>query len=204
MARVGILVECGRGGLEIQVCKKICTLLNEQLNMEIEPMIVPMDNKVQLLEECGTATRNLFTDGCQRVVILWDERPAWPDIKETLCWHNDREKILAELTQAGMHDRPVYLVCIEREFESWLLFDHAMLSDVLSKPTRPVKLRRQNHPDRIRNPKGHMMNIFKQHGRRYVDTEYARRFAAALTTLNHLGRFATFCRFVEKITGRAF
>ena len=202
MARVGILVECGRDGLEVHVCRKMCVLFNEQLGVEIEPVIVPMDNKTRLLEECGTVTRNLFNDGCDRVVILWDERPAWPDMRDSLCWHNDREKIMAELTQAGIDDQPVYLVCIEREFESWLLFDNLMLSNILSTPAHPVRLGRQKSPDRVSNPKGRMMTIFKQHGKRYVDTIYARRFANALTTLNRLRRCPTFCRFAEKVTGR--
>ena len=202
MARVGILVECGRDGLEVHVCRKMCILFNEQLDVEIAAVIVPMDNKTRLLEECGTVTRNLFNDGCDRVVILWDERPAWPDMRDPLCWHNDRERILAELAQAGIDDQPVYLVCIEREFESWLLFDNLMLSNILSTPAHPVRLGRQKNPDRIQNPKGRMMAIFKQHGKRYVDTVYARRFADALTTLNRLRRCPTFCRFAEKVTGR--
>jgi hypothetical protein len=70
MVRVGILVECGRDGLEVHVCRKMCELFNEQLEVEIEPVIVPMDNKSRLLEECGTVTRNLFDDGCDRIVIL--------------------------------------------------------------------------------------------------------------------------------------
>lgn len=202
MARVGLLVECGRDGLEVHVCRRMCELFNEQLSVEIEPVIVPMDHKTRLLEECGTVTRNLLLDdGCDRVVILWDERPAWPNMRDPLCWHNDREKIWAELTQAGIDNQFVHLVCIEREFESWLLFDHPMLSNILSTPARPVRLGRQKSPDRIPNPKGRMMTIFKQHGKRYVDTVYARRLANALTTLNRLRRCPTFCRFAEKVTG---
>jgi hypothetical protein len=93
----------------------MCELFNEQLGVEIEPVIVPMDNETRLLEECGTVTRNLLLDdGCDRVVILWDERPAWPDMREPFCWHNDREKILAELTQAGIDNQFVHLVYSQR------------------------------------------------------------------------------------------
>jgi len=121
---VGILVECGRGGLEDVLCRRICELLREQTGVEFEIDIVPMDNKARLIQECGTVTARLLDDGCHRVVILWDERPAWPRIGERLCWHNDRQSILASLRQAQVANRPVHLVCIEREFESWLLFDH--------------------------------------------------------------------------------
>lgn len=202
MTRVGILVECGPEGLEIKVCEKICELLNSEDNANIRPTIVPMDNKRRLIEECGTATANLLRDGCQRVVILWDERPAWPKTGERLCWHNDRQHILAELEKANVADRPVYLVCIEREFESWLLFDHGMLSEVLSRDTHKVKLKKQRRPDQEKDPKAKMRKLFKQQaGLTYVDTTHARKFADNLTSLNKLRGCKTFLRFAAKVTG---
>jgi hypothetical protein len=75
MPRVGILVECGPDGLEVNVCGKICALLQRDTGIVVEPTIVPMGNKLRLIEDCGTATRVLFNQGCERVVILWDERP---------------------------------------------------------------------------------------------------------------------------------
>jgi len=180
----------------------ICTLLQQETGIEIEPRVVPMDNKPRLLEECGATTRNLLLDGCERVIILWDERPAWPDKHEPLCWHNDRTKILGELQQANVALRPVFLVCIEREFESWLLHDHQMLSDLLSTAAHPVRIGKQANPDQIDNPKGRLTAIFKLHGKRYVDVQYARRIAQALNSLNRLKKCKTFRRFAEKIMGR--
>ena len=49
-----------------------------------------------------------------------------------------------------------------------------------------------------------MMTLFEQHGKKYVDFQYARRIAAALDDLNHLLKCPTFRRFAEKVTGRAF
>jgi hypothetical protein len=60
MIKVGMLVECGRDGLEVHVCRRLCHLLGEHFGMQLQPDIVPMDNKLRLLEECGTATRLLF------------------------------------------------------------------------------------------------------------------------------------------------
>jgi Domain of unknown function (DUF4276) len=202
MPRVGILVECGRDGLEVHVCRKICALLEQRTRVEIEPTIVPMNNKLSLLEGCGPVTRNLFDEGCERVVILWDERPAWPEMDNPLCWHQERARILEELRRGGIAQRPVYLVCIEREFESWLLHDHQLLAAMLSTETRRVRIPRQKNPDRMPNPKGRMMSLFKQNGKTYVDVQYARRFADALDDLNHLLRCPTFRRFAEKLTGR--
>jgi hypothetical protein len=161
MPRVGILVECGPEGLEFHVCRKICTLLERDTGIEIEAQIVPMNNKRDLLEGCGAVTRSLFHDGYERVIILWDERPAWPEKNERLCWHHERVKILEELERANLSRRSVHLVCIEREFESWLLHDHRLLSYLLSTATRPVQVLRQKNPHRMPNPKGRMTTLFK-------------------------------------------
>lgn len=201
--RIGIIVECGPGGLEDVLCRRICELLRERTGVEFEIDVVTMTNKARLIEACGAATRNLLDCGCARVVILWDERPAWPKIGERLCWHNDRQSILANLHHAQVADRPVHLVCIEREFESWLLFDHQLLSHVLSTSTHPVRVSPQRNPHRMPNPKATMTNLFSQHrGRRYVDVQHAREFARCPQNLNSLRRCATFRRFAERVTGR--
>ena len=81
MSKVGLLVVSGRDGLEVHICRRYanCSAI---FGVQLQLDIVPMDNKLRLLEECGTASRLLFDDGCQRVVILWDERPPWPKMNE--------------------------------------------------------------------------------------------------------------------------
>src|SRR5260370_997855 len=116
MSKVGLLVECGRDGLEVHVCLRICELLVDVSGKPPVPTIVPMDNKAILLEECGTVARRLLDDGCERVVILWDERPKWGGTGKKLCWLPERPKILGELIQTGRTDTQVHLMCIEREF----------------------------------------------------------------------------------------
>jgi hypothetical protein len=202
MPRVGILVECGPDGLEFHVCRKICALLQRDTGVVIEPEIIPMGNKLRLIEGCAVTTQVLFNRGCERVVILWDERPPWPDMNEPLCWHHERVRILEGLRRANLAGRPVFLVCIEREFESWLLHDHQLLSALLSRKTRTVRIPRQKHPDRMPNPEGQMMTLFRKHSATYVDVRYARRIAEALDNLDHLRRCPTFRRFAERIVGR--
>jgi hypothetical protein len=120
-----------------------------------------------------------------------------------LCWHNDRQDILANLQQARVADQAVHLVCIEREFESWLLFDHDMLSSALSTPAHPVRVARQKSPDRMPNPKGKMTSLFRQHRRgQYVDIQHAASFARCLKDLTRLRRCETLRRFAERLTGR--
>jgi len=116
MTKVAILVECGRNGLEVRLCRRICELLRAELGVEFVERIVPMENKEYLLEECGTVARNLLDGGIDRVVILWDERPAWPDRGGPLCWHNDRETISSELKRARVAANKAFLVCIEPTF----------------------------------------------------------------------------------------
>jgi hypothetical protein len=190
--------------MEVHVCRTICTLLQRDTGVEIEAIIRPMNTKPALLEGCREAARGLFRGGCEQVVILWDERPPWPDQKEQVCWHPERIKILEELQRTNLSRRPVSLVYIEREFESWLLFDHHLLSDVLSTAAHRVRIPRQKNPDRMPNPKGRMMTLFEQHGKKYVDFQYGRRFAAALNDLNRLKQCPTFRRFAEKITGQSY
>ncbi len=201
--KIGLLVECGREGLEVVVCRKILSLIASDHGLKLDPEFVPMGNKPQLLEECGAAAANLLAEGCERVVVLWDERPAWPKMNERLCWSNDRAKILGELTMAGVSPGQALLVCIEREFESWLLFDHQLLECVLSTAAHPVKIPKQKRPDRHKNPKGLMISLFRQlAGKAYVDVQYAKRIADCLTALNRLRKCATFQRFESFIAAK--
>ena len=202
-ARVGILVECGRDGLEVHLCRRICVLLREQHGAAFEEQIIPMDNKRRLLEEAATAARGLFEDGFDRVVILWDEEPAWPDRHRPLCWHAEREQLLASLRGAGVDPRAVHPVCIERAFECWLMHDGPLLSRVLSRPTHPVRVKAPANPHRLRNAKGVLMRIFRKHGQTYVDVTWARRLAANLDDLSRLRRCETFLRFAERVMARS-
>ena len=201
--KVGLLVECGREGLEAIVCRKLCQLIAAEKGIELELEIVPMDNKARLLEECGKATSNLLANGCKRVVILWDERPAWPEMGAPLCWHNDRLQALAELQAANVPENAAHLVCIEREFESWLLFDHKMLECVLSRPAHPVRVPKQSKPHRQPNPKGKMTTLFRELAHKtYVDVLFAKQFASCFSALNRIRRCKTFKRFELALTGQ--
>ncbi len=196
--KVGILVECGREGLEDVMMRRICTLLQQEHGEPSAFEIVPMDNKARLIRDSGAAVANLLRDGCDKVVILWDERPAWPDRRERLCWHEDRQHILASLQANQVETAYAKLICIEREFESWLLFDEPMLSRVLSREAHPVKVSAQRNPDRIKNPKGAMRKLFREHGGGcYNDVQLARRLAASLLELNRLRKCSTFVRFEQ-------
>jgi hypothetical protein len=203
--KVGLLVECGRKGLEAIVCRKICDLLRENHGADIAIDIVPMDNKRRLIEESGDAARALLQSGFERVVILWDERPAWPKTGDKLCWHNDRVDVLTSLNAHKVDLTKVGLVCIEREFESWLLYDHSMLSELLSRPAHKVNVPKQNRPDRNLDPTGTMTSLMRQlAGVTYVDVQLAPQFARHLVSLNKLKKCPTFKRFAMKVANVDF
>lgn len=200
--RVGILVECGRDGLEVHLCRRICALLREQHGASFDERIVPMENKKLLLEECATATAALLDEGFDRVVVLWDEEPAWPDKDEVLCWSRERQEVLHALEGASIDAAAVHLVCVERALEAWLLFDDAMLSRVLSRPTHKARVKAPAHPDRLSNVKGVLMKIFRTHGQRYADVAWASRIAVELKDLKRMRHCDSFRRFAEKALGR--
>lgn len=128
-------------------------------------------------------------------------RKASPNPVSCCVGANDRRYILANLAKAGIDEPTVFLVCIEREFESWLLFDAQMLSDVLSTEAHRVKVRPPKNPDRHQNPKAAMMKLFLKHrGKRDVDVQFAQRFARSLTALSRLRHCQTFKRFEDCMT----
>src|ERR1700723_697443 len=97
------------------------------------------------------------------------------------------EKVLSGLHTAKVPAEVAHLVCIERELESWLLYDHKMLECVLSKPTHPVTVPKQKNPHRQKNPKALMTTLFRiLGGEVYVDVQFAQRMADCLTALNRL------------------
>jgi len=70
--KVGFIFECGPQGADKQVC--------EYLAAQIRPGVVPvsrtLDNKANLLKDAGKVAAALLADGCERVLIVWDLRPA--------------------------------------------------------------------------------------------------------------------------------
>jgi hypothetical protein len=202
MSMIGFLIECGPKGLEDKMIPKFCQLIAEDRNIDIDPTITTMSNKKNLLEQCGNAAASLLKDGCSRVIIVWDERPTWPNKEDKLCWHNERNKIISELEIAGVDIEQVGLVCIEREFEAWLLSDNKMLSAALSRRTHPFKAPKQNNAERIPNPTGVMNRLFNMAGRGpYNDAIHAALFVENITSLAKLRKCDTFKRFERKVCG---
>ena len=197
MTKIGFIFECGPKGAD----KQVCEYLAAQIRPGITPISRTLDNKANLLRDAGMVATGLLIDGCERVLIVWDLRPAWPDKKRKFCRCTEREAIWAAIVKAGIIDKPVFLVCIEQELESWLLADEAKIAAYLSTAAHPYAMSRVKKPDRVPNPKSVMINHFKAaHNWRYDDLTHAIKvLQVAATDLSKLRRSPTFVRFESKL-----
>ncbi|HAG85837.1 MAG TPA: hypothetical protein DCL61_33030 [Cyanobacteria bacterium UBA12227] len=196
--KVGMIFECGPDGADKQVCEHLARMLQP----DIEISSVTLDNKPNLLSECGATAAQLLEDGCDRIIIVWDLHPPWREKKQPPCLKEDRAAIMDSLAQAGVTSPHVHLVCIKEELEAWLLADGRAISAVLSKPTHPVKVKDKKNPEGIKNPKKQLNKIFQENtGRRYEDRQHAKMIVEKLEDLNKLRRSITFVRFAEKVAG---
>jgi len=193
--KIGFIFECGPQGADKQVC--------EYLAAQVKPGIVPvsrtLDNKANLLKDAGKIAAALLAEGCERVLIVWDLRPAWPGKKT--CRKAERDAVLDSLSKTGIAGKPVFLVCVEQELESWLLADEVKISAFLSTAAHSYSAKRVRNPDRVPNPKSVMMNHFKAaRGWRYEDRTHAIKIMrVGNTDLKRLRRSETFARFETKL-----
>ena len=168
--KIGFIFECGPAGADQQVCE----YLAGQLLPGVECVSRTLDNKANLLQDAGRVAAALLADGCERVLIVWDLRPAWPDRKHKPCRRIERTALLELLNKVGITDQPVFLVCIEQELESWLLADERKLGEYLSTPAHQYTVPRMRRPDRDKQPKATVINHFKAaRGWRYDDKVHA-------------------------------
>ena len=78
---IGFIFECGPQGAD----KQVCEYLAGQLKPGQKIISQTMDNKLKLLEGAAAVAKKLLEQGCERVLIVWDLRPAWPDKKDKPC-----------------------------------------------------------------------------------------------------------------------
>lgn len=196
--KVGFVFECGPRGADQQVCEYLAAAVCPG----ISPVSRTLDNKANLLKDAGTVVKTLLADGCERVLIVWDLRPAWPDKRSNPCRKHECQAILDAIQKAGVDTRAVFLVCVEQELESWLLADEGKISAYLSTPAHPYRAKREKKPDRVENPKAVLMNHFRTVGRgRYEDRIHAIKvLRTAEPNLRKLRRSPSFKRFESKLT----
>lgn len=197
--RIGIVCE-GHIGFEDE---QVLTLLARRIVPDADIVCLPQGSKPDLFAACGKVTRRLLdTDGCSRVLIVWDLEPT--HTPDPACRHNDSMKVLASLERSGLAGhRCVFLVCIEKELETWLLADGSALSKVLHRPPHPAPRVSDTPNPGEGNPKGRLKRIFKSHGagRDFDPKTDGPAIARALPrNFGSLGKLASFKRFGKKLT----
>ena len=177
-----------------------CNLPNKSIP-KVQIVARTLDDKPNLIADCGSTAAQLLEDCCDRVVIIWDLRPAWPDKKSKPCLVEERKAIIGSLLSANVQSEEVYLVCIQQELEAWLLADERAIETVLSTDAHPVKIKRRRKVDQIQNPKAALNNLFKEHrGRRYVDRVHAKQIVESMIDLKRLQKVDSFLRFQRALT----
>ncbi|MEX1028208.1 MAG: hypothetical protein WD049_09425 [Candidatus Paceibacterota bacterium] len=201
--KLGLIVECTTQGLEEKFCPRLLELVAAETGIEIKCFIETMVNKKFLLRDAAIVTAKLLAEGCDRVIVLWDENPPWtPDknFAKKRCWHIEREHVLDQLRSEDVDLSKVELVCIEREIETWVLHDHRLLSATMS-TAHAAKIKKIARPLTIDSPKRYLIRLYEKNGFRFNAAAAAAGFAKNLQDLSHLKRCDTFRYFVEKATG---
>lgn len=197
--KIGLIFECGPQGADIQVCE----YLAGKLRPDAKLITRTLDNKANLLSDAGLVAAKLLGEGCDRVLIVWDLRPAWPDKRSKPCRRDERTALLDSLAKAGVAGRPVFLICIEQELESWLLADEAKISAFLSTAAHAYRVGRTARPDRVPQPKAKLIGHFKSaRNWRYEDRVHALKIIQrGGPDWRKLRRSVSFSRFEAKIVG---
>lgn len=200
--KIGMIFECGPQGADQAVCEYLAKRLNPELEIESRTL----DNKPNLLSECGEVAALLLASGCDYVLIIWDLYPPWREKKQRPCRQEDCTRILASLEDAKVNLDRVHLVCIEEELEAWLLADDRPLKGFLASLIRPhplkTKIKAEKKPERVKNPKGKLTQIFQETtGRKYVDMIDAIKIVHRVQDFQKLRNSVTFVRFCRKATG---
>ena len=191
-----MIFECGPQGAD----KKVCERVARQIKPDIQITSVTLDNKPNLITNCGKVAAQLIKQGCDRILIVWDLYPAWREKKQKPCRKEDRQAIQNTLANAGVTSANVYLICIEPELEEWFLYDLTALSSVLSTTAHPVTIRKS--PNGGTNPKKTLTKLFEENtGKKYNDLIHADIIAKNISKFDKIAKKCpSFERFVQKIT----
>jgi hypothetical protein len=201
--KIGMIFECGPKGAD----PKVYEYLAKQLWPDIEISSLFLDNKPNLIGQCGKVAKALLElESCERVLILWDLCPPWKEKRTKACRRNDCNLIRDSLTNAELTSQQlqcIHLVCIEKELETFLLADEQAISKYLTKlrgPTRgPCKVKRIKDPESHYNPKDVLYRIFQTNGcRKYEDLKDAEKMIK-LVEIEKLRVCSSFVRFEMKI-----
>jgi len=198
--KIGFIYECGPDGADVQVCHYLAS----QMKSGIECVARTLNNKPNLVRECGPVAKVLLQE-CEHVFIIWDLFPPWREAAP--CLHQDRVDIFESLDNAEVDQERVSLVCIREELEAWLLADKRALQTVLARMKHPHPLgtlKNYSNPDMVPQPKTKLIQLFQRElgkRRKYVDVRDAKRIVEAIPDFQKIRRSSSFRRFHDILTG---
>ena len=73
--KIGMIFECGPQEAD----KKVCERVARQIKPDIQITSVTLDNKPNLITNCGKVAAQLIKQGCDRILIVWDLYPGPPE-----------------------------------------------------------------------------------------------------------------------------
>ena len=194
--KVGIICEGANQGGDMQVFRHFVRTLLGQQNIDV----VPLGNKPNLFDKCGTTARALLDSGCHRVLIVWDLLPSWGAEPATVA--ANEAAVRASLLREDLHRHPcIFLIAIDRELETWLVADSVALSAVVPRPPNSVTVRAIRAPLKEANPKKWLMRKFSDIGRRsYLPERNAVEIARAMpNNLRAVSKIPSFLRFKDSL-----
>lgn len=202
--KVGIICEGRVAGEDAQVFEHFARRIAPLATLKV----LPQGKKPELFAAAGAAAKNLFDEGCNKVIIIWDVEPRWtrPDGEQ-----QDRQDIEASLVAAGVSENPcLFLIAIHKELEAWLLADGTALSALLSRPAHPVTIKDNKKADQVPNPKKKLERLFAKYnvpfGLQAVQGSYQPKLTAIRIAeripahFGQLGKLESFKKFGRALT----
>lgn len=193
--KFGFVFECWIEGPDYKVLKHLVNWIKPGVGFEP----VTLGDKAVLLEDCADSVDLLLRTRCDKVFIVWDLIPKYPNCD---CIVEERNPIRQKLIDENIPLDNVEFIGIVHELESWLIADVSALEKILSTPTRKVSLDNIRYPDREKNPKRKLRRLFNQNrGIDYCDLDSAIRIIRNVERPKDLRQSETFKRFYLKLTG---
>jgi hypothetical protein len=199
--RIGFIFECPRGGPDQQVI--------EHLAKKIDPSVEIVNrftntNKPALVQMCGQQSAALLSQGCERVIIVWDLLPRWKDKHLKPYCKRDVAELRVALQEANVDEERVRLLCITAELETFLIADERALERVLTRPSRPANCPFKKNPHRLADPKSDLDGIFRVHGKIYSPLTDALKIARVISDFNRLKSIPSFKRLEKLVADTEF
>lgn len=194
--KIGFIFECPRGGPDQQVIEFLASKLDP--NIEIVNRFTNT-NKPALVQQCGEQAAALLSQGCERVIIVWDLLPRWRDKHVKPYCKNDVTEIRVALQKANVDEERVRLLCIAAELEALLIADERAIAKVLHRDSRPANCPFKKNPHRLADPKSDLDSVFRAHGRVYAALTDAIKIVRELDDFNRLAPIPSFKRFKKLI-----